>query len=434
MTGMTGVTGNLGLFNQFQDTIHRKYRRFPRSSSNDKDSATTEPVVSKPIQLLRNLDSEIRTMISSRKSKLNQSGGSPDDETGAPPGVTSEPVTNSSEVASNNTEKVDTVDKVEDNKDNKDNKVDDNVPEKDTEKDTEVKRVDTPETVVATEQSDTPIATETSDAKTTTSPEELVRRMDELTRLLKEQMSKPTMPYVTMPSIGMPTLPSMQLPQVSMPTLNDAKSALDSAKTFLNVGSFSTDAVKDTFMKGMGLLGEAVDKYTRWADEYRQREERLKRDAETNPEYAKVRADYATASSTPPKRAINPIKYVPIDVQRNARIPPTAQLELPAMTEVVRLQNEIYGPRGKPTEQEQPRSMGPMGPFYRDPIIASAEDNPSAGIVKPPEPAVTEPVQKSQTENGEGLININPNQVFNLSLGFIVAQIGAVAYYAIKSL
>jgi hypothetical protein len=418
----TGMTGNLGLFNQFQDTIHRKYRRFPRSSSNDKDSATTEPVVSKPIQLLRNLDSEIRSMISSRKSKLNQSGGSPDDKTVVPPGVTSD--SNLSEVEKDEKETVSVDNTEKDDKDYKDDKVVD-VPEKDT----DVKRVDTPETVVATG--------ETSDAKPTTSPEELSRRMDELTRLLKDQMAKPAMPSVSsmsVPSIGMPTLPSMQIPQVSIPTLNDAKSALDSAKTFLNVGSFSTDAVKDTFMKGMGLLGEAVDKYTRWADEYRQREEKLKRDTETNPEYAKVRADSAMASSTPPKRAINPIKYVPIDVQRNARIPPTAQLELPAMTEVVRLQNEIYGPRGKPTEQEQPRSMGPMGPFYRDPIIASAEDNPSAGIVKPPEPVVTEPVQKSQTENGEGLININPNQVFNLSLGFIVAQIGAVAYYAIKSL
>jgi hypothetical protein len=232
-------------------------------------------------------------------------------------------------------------------------------------------------------------------------------------------------------------IPQMSMAMPSIPSLNDAKGALDGAKSFLSLGaSGMTNEMKETLLAGMKILSDTVENYKRWADDYRERQEKLEQDAKANPEYSKVRATFDTAQQTAvPKRSINPVKYIPIDVKRNARIPPTIQLDLPAMQEVTRLQDEIYGPRGRPQGTSQLQQTGfpsQLGPFYRDPYIA----NLPAGVPVPP-PVKPEDTTATSADTGdkeEGFFNISPAQIFNASLGLIAAQVGVVGYYLLKSM
>jgi hypothetical protein len=409
--------------NQFKDTIAKKYKK-PQTQT---VSANTTAPTSKTIQRLRDI-----------MTKPHQSGG--DDTTTPPPsGVTNEatPVDIAQPsppgASDANTSAITTTDTVVTTADMPSSTTEKSVADtdgKDTAETKEVEAIEVKEDKPTPSSEEKPSTETKSEVSTPARPEDLVKRMDQLTELLKKQMSSPA-PYgaLQLPSIA---IPQMAIPQVSlpsMPTLSDAKGALEGAKSFLNVGTFSTDAMKETFLSGVKILSDTVERYTKWADTYRERQERLEKDAVSNPEYTKVRSDFENSKATAvPKRSINPIKYIPIDVKRNARIPPYAQLDLPAMKEVVRLQDEIYGPRGRPANVGIPAQLGP---FQRDPYATNQE--PPVTQIKPED---NSELSKTGTEQDteEGFFNIKPQQFFNVSIGLIAAQIGVVGYYILKSM
>lgn len=390
------------LINQFKQTIDRKYKKTKPIGMSGGESGTTA-TSSRAIQRLRDI-----------MSATIQRGGEETTE----PQKTTDAITD----AFTETTKETTTEGV-----SGDATVSDEA-KKESEDVKEVTNVAEPVAKPVTTQNAT-------DAK----PQDLMKRMDDLTQLLKKQMAQgATATGTSFPTMTIPTMamPSVAIP--SMPSLNDAKGALEGAKSFLSLGaSGMTNEMKDTLLAGMKILSDTVENYKRWADDYRERQEKLEQDAKTNPEYSKVRATFDTAQQTAvPKRSINPVKYIPIDVKRNARIPPTAQLDLPAMQEVTRLQDEIYGPRGKPQESSQLQQTGfpsQLGPFYRDPYIA----NLPAGVPVPPPVKPEDSATASSADTGdkeEGFFNISPAQIFNASLGLIAAQVGVVGYYLLKSM
>ncbi len=433
-TGSGRSSASSSWINQFKDTIAKKYKKPQLSSPN-----TTVPT-SKTIQRLRDIMAKPAQYGGDiEESSISPPSGQSDtskDTTSDTASQVSSPTVNTTADTPTDTN-ASTAPTTTDTTESSD-KTSETTTEPSTSSAPVSSSVDENNTmntnVEAPKKMDAPNATGKS-ADKNVNPDELMKRMNEISDLLRKQMSAPY-GTVQLPSISLPqVMPQLSLPQMSMPsmpTLNDAKGVLDGAKSFLNVGSFNTDAMKETFLSGVKILSDTVERYTKWADTYRERQERLEKDAKSNPEYTKVRSDFETSMKTAvPRRTINPIKYIPIDVKRNARIPPYAQLDLPAMKEVVRLQDEIYGPRGRPTTVGMPSQLGP---FRRDPYATIQE--PLLTQIKPEDSELSKNTAEQTTPDTDegGFFNIKPQQIFNASLGLVVAQLGVVGYYILKSM